>query len=88
MKDLKDLWFDSMGDIICEAESLTMKQEEFLGLERQLEITRERVLQFVPEEDKASCREQLNRVEEYLMAMYNMYLKNAVIAVEFKEIDL
>ena len=88
MKNLRNMWFDSMCDLISEAEVHTMNQEKYLELVKQLEIARGGVLQLVSEDNKALCKEQLDRMEAYMTEMYNILLKNAVIAVEFKEIDL
>lgn len=88
MMNLRDLWYASMFDLISEAETQTMKQKNYLGFVKQLEMTRVRILQLASEEEKALCEKQLDTMEACFWDMYNELIKNVVIAVEFKEIDL
>lgn len=88
MMNLRDLWYTLLFDLIAEAEAQTMKQKNYLGFVKQLEMARVRILQLVSEEEKALCEKQLDIMEACFWDMYNELIKNVVIAVEFKEIDL
>lgn len=87
MTNFKEMWFQAMCDIFNKVEMQTMKQEEYLELERQLEMIKERILLWVPEQDKALAVFYLNAMEECYMQMYNMIMKDIVTTVEFKEFD-
>ena len=86
MRNLKDEWFESADDKIAEVELRTMKQNDYLKVERQLEIEQEIFLRGVTEEEKIAWRKFLNKYEELIMLRYNIMMKNVAIAVKFEDI--
>lgn len=87
MKEYQEAWFQDMLDDISDIEYKTMESDEYLGAERQLDKAKEELFKLIPDSEKEQANVLYNQMEEYVLKMYNLILKNSVCAMKFGEIE-
>ncbi len=87
MKEYQEAWFQDMLDDISDIEYKTMESDEYLGAERQLDKAKEELFKLIPDSEKEQANVLCNQMEEYVLRMYNIILKNSVCAMKFGEIE-
>ena len=87
MKKYQEEWFQDMLDDISDIEQKTMESDVYLDAERQLDEAKEELFKLIPDSEKEQANALYNQMEEYVLRMYNIILKNSVCAMKFGEIE-
>lgn len=87
MKKYQEEWFQDMLDDISDIEYKTMESDVYLDAERQLDEAKEELFKLIPDSEKEQANALYNQMEEYVLRMYNIILKNSVCAMKFGEIE-
>lgn len=87
MKKYQEEWFQDMLDDISDIEYKTMESDVYLDAERQLDEAKEELFKLIPDSEQEQANALYNQMEEYVLRMYNIILKNSVCAMKFGEIE-